>query len=132
MLEGFQAGLAWITVLRKRDAFRKAFRGFDPARVARFGEPDMARLLDNEGIIRSRAKIDATIAGARIYEEMKRNGEDFSRLFGTWPEESRSKTKPDRYLRRPLFPKRSRQRSRSEASNLSGPSSSTPGCKPRE
>jgi DNA-3-methyladenine glycosylase I len=80
MLEGFQAGLAWITVLRKRDAFRKAFRGFDPARVARFGEPDVARLLGNPGIIRSRAKIDATIAGARIYEEMKRNGEDFSQF----------------------------------------------------
>jgi DNA-3-methyladenine glycosylase I len=80
MLEGFQAGLAWITVLRKRDAFRKAFRGFDPARVARFGEPDVTRLLGNEGIIRSRAKIDATIAGARIYEEMKRNGEDFSQF----------------------------------------------------
>ena len=80
MLEGFQAGLAWITVLRKREAFRKAFRGFDPARVARFGEGDVTRLLDNPDIIRSRAKIDATIAGARIYEEMKRNGEDFSQF----------------------------------------------------
>jgi len=78
MLEGFQAGLAWITVLRKREAFRKAFRGFDPARVARFGEADVTRLLGNPDIIRSRAKIDATIAGARIYEEMRRNGEDFS------------------------------------------------------
>jgi DNA-3-methyladenine glycosylase I len=58
----------------------KPFAGFDPARVARFGEPDVARLLGNEGIIRSRAKIDATIAGARIYEEMKRNGEDFSQF----------------------------------------------------
>jgi DNA-3-methyladenine glycosylase I len=80
MLEGFQAGLAWITVLRKREAFRKAFRGFDPARVARFGEADVTRLLGNPEIIRSRAKIDATIAGARIYEEMKRNGEDFSQF----------------------------------------------------
>ena len=49
MLEGFQAGLAWITVLRKRDAFRKAFRQFDPAKVARFKEPDIARLLENPG-----------------------------------------------------------------------------------
>jgi DNA-3-methyladenine glycosylase I len=80
MLEGFQAGLAWITVLRKREAFRKAFRGFDPARVARFGEADVTRLLGNPEIIRSRAKIDATIAGARIYEEMKHNGEDFSQF----------------------------------------------------
>ena len=80
MLEGFQAGLAWITVLRKREAFRKAFRGFDPARGAGFGEADVTRLLGNPDIIRSRAKIDATIAGARIYEEMKRNGEDFSQF----------------------------------------------------
>jgi DNA-3-methyladenine glycosylase I len=78
MLEGFQAGLAWITVLRKRDAFRKAFQGFDPVRVAGFGKRDVARLLDDPGIIRSRAKIEATIAGARIYEEMRSNGEDFS------------------------------------------------------
>jgi DNA-3-methyladenine glycosylase I len=78
MLEGFQAGLAWITVLRKREAFRKAFRGFEPARVARYGEADVTRLLGNPEIIRSRAKIDATIAGARIYEEMRRIGEDFS------------------------------------------------------
>ena len=78
MLEGFQAGLAWITVLRKRDAFRKAFRGFDPKIVAKFGERDIARLLDDPGIIRSRAKIEATIAGARIFEQMKRDGESFS------------------------------------------------------
>ncbi len=78
MLEGFQAGLAWITVLRKRDAFRKAFHHFDPKKVARYAEPDILRLLDNPGIIRSRAKIEATIAGARIYEEMKRKGEDFA------------------------------------------------------
>jgi DNA-3-methyladenine glycosylase I len=70
MLEGFQAGLAWITVLRKREAFRKAFRGFDPAKVARFKEKDIARLLANPEIIRSRAKIEATIAGAKAYDEM--------------------------------------------------------------
>jgi DNA-3-methyladenine glycosylase I len=78
MLEGFQAGLAWITVLRKRDAFREAFLGFDPARVAGFGKADVTRLLENPGIIRSRAKIEATIAGARIYEEMRNSGEEFS------------------------------------------------------
>jgi DNA-3-methyladenine glycosylase I len=80
MLEGFQAGLAWITVLRKREAFREAFRGFDPAQVAGFSQRDVTRLLDNPGIIRSRAKIEATIEGARIYEEMRRNGEDFSKV----------------------------------------------------
>jgi DNA-3-methyladenine glycosylase I len=78
MLEGFQAGLAWITVLRKRDAFRKAFRGFDPKLVAKFGERDITRLLADPGIIRSRAKIEATIQGARIYEQMKHEGEYFS------------------------------------------------------
>ena len=79
MLEGFQAGLSWITILRKRDAFRKAFRNFDPVKVARFGEEDIARLLGNEGIIRSRAKIVATIEGARIYLAMKKDGVDFSK-----------------------------------------------------
>jgi DNA-3-methyladenine glycosylase I len=78
MLEGFQAGLSWITVLRKREAFRKGFRNFDPARVARFGERDILRLLDDAGIIRSRAKIEATIHGARIYVDMAERGESFS------------------------------------------------------
>jgi len=78
MLEGFQAGLAWITVLRKREAFRRAFKNFDPKRVARFSEADIARLLENPGIIRSRAKIEATIGGARVYLAMREAGEDFS------------------------------------------------------
>src|SRR5277367_5674540 len=60
MLEGFQAGLAWITILRKREAFRRAFKNFNPKSVARFGEADIARLLENPGIVRSRAKIEAT------------------------------------------------------------------------
>jgi DNA-3-methyladenine glycosylase I len=80
MLEGFQAGLAWITVLRKREAFRKAFKDFDPKKVARFGRPEIKQLLENPGIIRSRAKIDATIAGAKIYLEMEKAGGDFSRF----------------------------------------------------
>jgi len=78
MLEGFQAGLAWITVLRKRQAFRTAFKGFEPAKVARFTEKEIARLLADPGIIRSRAKIEATIAGAQLFEEMRRSGEDFA------------------------------------------------------
>jgi DNA-3-methyladenine glycosylase I len=78
MLDGFQAGLAWITVLRKRDAFREAFAGFDPRRVARFGEPEIVELLGNEGIIRSRAKIEATIGGAQVYCEMLDGGEEFA------------------------------------------------------
>ncbi|HEX8899904.1 DNA-3-methyladenine glycosylase I [Vitreimonas sp.] len=78
MLEGFQAGLSWITVLRKREAFRKAFKGFEPVKVARFTESDIERLLADPGIIRSRAKIEATIAAAKIYLEMRQRGEDFA------------------------------------------------------
>src|SRR4026209_1350371 len=73
MLEGFQAGLAWITVLKKRDAFRKAFAGFDPQKVAKFGVEASARLKGDAGIIRARAKIEATIRGAQIYREMEKN-----------------------------------------------------------
>lgn len=78
MLEGFQAGLAWIIVLRKRDAFRKAFAGFNPKKVARFGESDIERLMANPGIIRARAKIEATIKGAQIFREMEDRGESFA------------------------------------------------------
>ena len=78
VLDGFQAGLAWITILRKREAFRAAFAGFDPEIVARFGEADRARLMADAGIVRSNAKIDAAINGARIYLDMRDKGEDFS------------------------------------------------------
>jgi DNA-3-methyladenine glycosylase I len=78
MLDGFQAGLSWLIILRKRDAFRKAFRNFDPKKVARFTEADVTRLLEDSGIVRSRAKIEATINGARIFLEMEAAGEDFS------------------------------------------------------
>lgn len=78
MLEGFQAGLSWITILRKREAFRKAFKSFDPHKVARFKEADIERLLQDDGIVRSRAKIEATIAGARIYVEMEKAGQTLS------------------------------------------------------
>ena len=80
MLEGFQAGLSWITILRKREAFRMAFKNFDPEKVADFGEADITRLLADPGIVRSRAKIEATIAGARIYLEMQAAGDDFSKF----------------------------------------------------
>jgi DNA-3-methyladenine glycosylase I len=66
-LEGFQAGLAWVTILRKREAFRRAFAGFDPVLVADFDDADRARLLDDAGIVRNRAKIDATIGNAGAY-----------------------------------------------------------------
>ena len=82
VLDGFQAGLAWITILRKREGMRDAFDGFDPEIVARYGEADRARLLADPRIIRSGAKIDAAIDGARIWldmrEQAEKGGEDFS------------------------------------------------------
>jgi DNA-3-methyladenine glycosylase I len=78
VLDGFQAGLAWITILRKRDAFRAAFDGFDPEKVACYGPADRARLMADPGIVRSNAKIDAAIGGAKIFLEMRDRGEDFS------------------------------------------------------
>ncbi|WP_411287055.1 DNA-3-methyladenine glycosylase I [Phenylobacterium sp.] len=78
VLDGFQAGLAWITILRKREAFRAAFSGFDPEVVARYGEADRARLMADAGIVRSNAKIDAAIGSARTYLSMRDAGEDFS------------------------------------------------------
>src|SRR5512134_3357228 len=64
-LEGFQSGLSWLTILRKRDNFRRAFDGFDPRAIARYDDSDVARLLDDAGIVRHRGKIAATINNAR-------------------------------------------------------------------
>ena len=67
VLDGFQAGLSWRTILHKREAFREAFEGFEPERVARFGEADVARLLGDACIVRSRAKIEGAIRNARAW-----------------------------------------------------------------
>ncbi len=83
MLDGFQAGLSWLTILRRREGFRAAFRGFDPRIVAQFNQTDVARLLNDAGIIRSRAKIEATIGNARAYLAMAAAGEDFSDFVWT-------------------------------------------------
>ncbi len=77
VLEGFQAGLAWITILRKREGFRRAFAGFDPAVIAGWGSEEVARLLADPGIVRHRGKIEGTIASARAYLELEA-GEGFS------------------------------------------------------
>jgi len=81
VLDGFQAGLAWITILRKREGFRAAFDDFDPEKVALYGAEDRARLMADAGIVRSNAKIDAAISGAKIFLEMRDNGEDFSEFL---------------------------------------------------
>ncbi len=80
MLEGFQAGLSWLIVLRKREGFRKAFRNFDPVKVSRMTEADVLRLMEDPGIIRARAKIEATIGGAKAFLKMQKEGEDFAEL----------------------------------------------------
>ncbi|MFM7013385.1 MAG: DNA-3-methyladenine glycosylase I [Actinomycetota bacterium] len=71
-LEGFQAGLSWITILQRRDEFRKAFKGFEVDKVARFGETQIERLMQNPGIIRNRAKINAVINNARLIKTLDR------------------------------------------------------------
>ena len=76
-LEAFQSGLSWITILRKRPAFRRAFAGFDPAAVARFDEDDVARLLADPGIVRNRAKIEAAVANAQVVTDL---GQGFADL----------------------------------------------------
>ncbi len=73
-LEAFQSGLSWLTILRKREGFRAAFAGFDPDAVARFGERDVARLLDDAGIVRNRAKIAAAITNARATVALRADG----------------------------------------------------------
>lgn len=78
VLDGFQAGLAWITILRKRETMRAAFDGFDPELVTRYGEAERARLMNDAGIIRSKAKIESAIRGAQIWLEMRDAGDDFS------------------------------------------------------
>ena len=77
-LDGFQAGLSWITILRKRESMRAEFDGFVPEAVARWDDARIARALENPGIIRSRAKVQATIGNARAYLAMREAGLDFS------------------------------------------------------
>ena len=83
VLDGFQAGLSWITILKKRDAFRAAFEGFDPERVAALAETDILRLLQDPGIVRHRGKIESAINGARVFLEI--GGSDgFSKYCWDW------------------------------------------------
>ena len=80
-LEAFQSGLSWLTILRKREAFRAAFAGFEPRRVAAFGDDDVARLMADAGIVRNRPKIDAAIANAKVVAAMERDGESLAELL---------------------------------------------------
>ena len=87
-LEAFQSGLSWLTILRKRDGFRRAFAGFDPVRVATFDEGDVARLMADPQIVRNRAKVAATIANARVVAGM---GQGFAELLLSFRQPVRSR-----------------------------------------
>lgn len=78
MLDGFQAGLSWITILKKRDNFRQAFDGFEPQKIASYDATDIERLLQNKGIVRHRGKIESTIKAARLWLEIMEKGGGFS------------------------------------------------------
>jgi DNA-3-methyladenine glycosylase I len=81
LLDGFQAGLSWITILRKRDNFRKAFAGFEPDKIARFTPKRVERLMLDAGIVRNRMKIEGSVLSARAYLEVMDQGPGFSRLL---------------------------------------------------
>src|SRR5213592_1891223 len=83
-LEGFQSGLSWLTILRKRESFRRAFAGFDPDLVARFGEREIERLLANAGIVRHRGKIEAAIANARGVLALREAGTPLHELIWSY------------------------------------------------
>jgi DNA-3-methyladenine glycosylase I len=81
ILDGFQAGLSWITILRKRDNFRRAFDGFVPEKIARYTPKKIERLMQDAGIVRNRLKIEGTVLSARAYLDIMEKGPGFSRLF---------------------------------------------------
>lgn len=100
-LEGFQAGLSWLTILRKRENFRKAFKGFDFKKVARFGEKDVERLLQDAGIVRHRGKIEATINNAKRALEMVK--EEGSIAAFIWRYEPDPKARPKKLTKKALM-----------------------------
>ena len=95
-LEAFQSGLSWLTILRKRDAFRSAFANFDVERVAGFGSRDVERLLADAGIVRNRAKIEAAIANARAAADLRADGDSLAELI--WSFEPRGRSRAPRTL----------------------------------
>ncbi|MFL5911912.1 MAG: DNA-3-methyladenine glycosylase I [Gaiellaceae bacterium] len=86
-LESFQSGLSWLTILRKRDNFRRAFDGWDIATIAAYGDSDVAGLMSDEGIVRNRAKIEAAIANARVVDELRRGDTTLDELLWSFAPE---------------------------------------------
>jgi DNA-3-methyladenine glycosylase I len=93
-LEAFQSGLSWLTILRKRENFRRAFNGFDIEKVATYGDKEIARLLSDEGIVRNRKKIDAAIANARAARELHAAGETLDELLWSFAPDPDSRPTP--------------------------------------
>ena len=134
-LEAFQSGLAWITILRKRENFRAAFAQFDPAAVARFGDDDVERLMADAGIVRNRAKIEATIANARATLALHEAGETLDALLWSFaperaPPAAALAAGHARHRRR--SPRRSRASSSAAAFASSARRPPTRSCRPRD
>lgn len=107
-LEGFQSGLSWITVLRKRESFRAAFAGFDPTVVAGYDEHDVERLLGDAGIVRNRQKIEATIANARALLALHESGRTLDALFWSFAPEGTQRVRPTTWAQVPAATAESR------------------------
>ena len=132
VLEGFQAGLSWITVLRKREAFRRAFAGFDPARVARFGEREVEALVQDAGIVRHRGKIEGAVASARATVALRAEGGLAAlvwRAVGGAPKVNRWRAMAEVPAQTEESRALSRRSSASAASPSSAPPPATPSCR---
>ena len=133
VLDGFQAGLSWITILRKRDNFRRAFDDFEPQKIARYTPQEVERLMQDAGIVRNRMKIEGTVLSARAYLEVMEKGPGFSQLLWDFvdgkPKVNRFRTHQagagrDRAVARDLEGARA-----AAASSSAGRPSSTPSCR---
>ena len=113
MLDGFQAGLSWITILRKRDNFRKAFDDFEPEKIARYTPKKIERLMQDAGIVRNRAKIEGAVSSARAYLKIMESGPGFSALLWDFldgkPKHNKFRRIKARCRRKPTFRARCRR-----------------------
>ena len=133
MLDGFQAGLSWITILRKRDNFRRAFDGFEPEKIARYTPKKVERLMQDAGIVRNRMKIEGAVLSARAWLEVMEKGPGFSPLLWDFldgkPKVNHFRTHRAGAGRDRAVARRCRRSSRRAASSSSGRPSSMPSCR---
>ena len=132
ILDGFQAGLSWITILRKRDNFRRAFDDFEPSKIARYNTRKIHALMNDVGIVRNRAKIEGAIASAKSYLKIMEEGPGFSKLLWDFVDGrpgSTSSRRPRAYRPRRRCRCRFRRSFRRTASSSSAPPSSMPSCR---